>query len=114
MGDLLNGKVIIVTGAGRGIGQAMATVYAENGATVYANDILPGMVEEWCGDVNARVSGKIYSLPFDITSETEARTAIMQVKKDHIMRRFHAIEQAQPPVVIFTPLIIQYGHQVTD
>lgn len=82
MGDLLKGKVIIVTGAGRGIGQAMATVYAENGATVYANDILPGMVEEWCDEVNARVSGKICSLPFDITSETEARTAIMQVKKE--------------------------------
>ena len=48
MGDLLNGKVIIVTGAGRGIGQAMATVYAENGATVYANDILKGGMKGNC------------------------------------------------------------------
>ena len=51
---LLDNKVIIITCAGRGIGQAMATVYAENGAIVYANDVREGSVEEWCGPVKWR------------------------------------------------------------
>ncbi len=78
---LLKDKVIIVTGAGRGIGQAMATVFAQNGAAVYATDIREGSVEEWSGAVNDSASGEVRSLYFDISSEQEAKAAIMQVKK---------------------------------
>ena len=78
---LLDNKVIIITGAGRGIGQAMATVYAENGAIVYANDVREGSVEEWCGPVNERADGEIRSLYFDISSEQEVKNAVMQVKR---------------------------------
>ena len=78
---MLKDKVIIVTGAGRGIGQAMATVFAQNGAIVYATDVRQGSVEEWNAEVNADVSGEIRSLYFDISSEKEAAAAVMQVKK---------------------------------
>jgi len=79
---MLTDKVIIVTGAGRGIGKAMATVFAQNGAIVYAIDIISGSVEEWSNDLNDTVSGVVRSLYFDITSETEAKTAVMQIKKE--------------------------------
>ena len=82
MNDLLNGKVCIITGAGRGIGQAMAQLFAENGATVYANDVRSGVVEEWCEAFNKTCAGEIRPLYFDITSETEAKTAIMQIKRE--------------------------------
>ena len=79
---LLRDKVIIVTGAGRGIGQAMARVFAENGAIVYANDVREGAVEAWAADASAVLPGEIRALPFDICSEAEAKAAVMRVKRE--------------------------------
>ena len=79
---LLENKVILVTGAGRGIGQSMATLFAENGATVYANDVREGAIEEWLQETNAFVSGEVRSLYFDISSEQEAKEAVMRIKKE--------------------------------
>ena len=40
--NLLDGKVAVITGAGGGIGRAAATLFAENGATIIAVDIVDG------------------------------------------------------------------------
>ncbi len=79
---LLKDKVVLVTGAGRGIGQAMATLFARNGAVVYANDVREGSVESWCGEVNGEASGEVRPLVFDITDEAQAKAAVMQIKKE--------------------------------
>lgn len=78
---LLKNKVIIVTGAGQGIGQAMAMVFAQNGAVVYATDIREGSVEAWSSSVNATASGEVRSLYFDISNEQASRDAVMLIKK---------------------------------
>ena len=80
---LLENKVIIVTGAGRGIGQAMASVFAQNGAVVFANDVRIGSVEKWCKTVNETAPGQVYPLYFDICSEQEAKAAVIQAKKQY-------------------------------
>lgn len=82
MNQLLEGKVIIVTGAGQGIGRAMAIEFAKNGAIVYANDIRSGLIEEWSQEVDLSSSGKIYPLIFDITNEKEAKNAVLSVKRE--------------------------------
>lgn len=80
-GLLLAEKVIIVTGAGRGIGQAMATVFAQNGATVYATDVREGSVEAWNEAVNQKSPGRVLPIYFDICSEQAAKAAVMQIKR---------------------------------
>jgi NAD(P)-dependent dehydrogenase (short-subunit alcohol dehydrogenase family) len=44
-GDLLKGKVVVITGAGGGIGNAEAIVMAAQGASIVVNDIGVGQVK---------------------------------------------------------------------
>lgn len=79
---LLTGKCIIVTGAGRGIGQAMATEFARNGAVVYATDVREGAVDEWCEAVNSNAAGEVRPLYFDICSEQDTKKAVLRAWKE--------------------------------
>ena len=44
---LLENKVCIITGAAQGIGKAIATRFAQDGAIVYACDLQEGKIDEW-------------------------------------------------------------------
>lgn len=63
--DTLAGKKILVTGASRGIGQAIATVLARDGAKVYCLDVPQALPEL------QKVAGQIggLALPLDITAD---------------------------------------------
>ena len=43
---LLENKIALITGAGRGIGRVIAEQFAQDGATVYVNDLQIGDMEE--------------------------------------------------------------------
>ena len=65
----LDGKIAIVTGAGRGIGRSVAEFFAREGATVIATSRTVGELEDLAAQM-AREAGEIVPLPGDIVDET--------------------------------------------
>lgn len=65
---MLDGKVAIITGSGRGIGSAAARLFAAEGAAVVVSDLDPNPAEETAGAIRA-ASGKAIVVAGDVTSE---------------------------------------------
>lgn len=63
---LLDGQVAIVTGAGQGLGKAIALEFAHEGAAVALLELNAETVEETRAEIAAR-GGEAYAFPLDIT-----------------------------------------------
>jgi len=68
----LEGKRVIITGAGSGIGRASALLFAERGASVLAVDKVEASVAETAALVQAR-GGNCFALAADVGSEPDAK-----------------------------------------
>src|SRR6185369_1864650 len=66
MERLLEGKVAIITGAGRGIGRAAAELFAAHGARIVLSDIDPAPAEEAVAAIRA-AGGEAISIVGDVT-----------------------------------------------
>ncbi|RKZ20899.1 3-oxoacyl-ACP reductase, partial [bacterium] len=72
----LKNKVALVTGGARGIGEAIATLFAKEGAKVIIWDVLPEGEE-----VAKRINGAFYKV--DITSAKEVKENADQVLSEY-------------------------------
>jgi len=64
--DSLNGKTALVTGAGRGIGQAIAFKLAAAGANIVVNDLDPAPAQDTVDQIIAK-GGKATAVPGSVT-----------------------------------------------
>jgi 3-oxoacyl-[acyl-carrier protein] reductase len=79
---LLEGKICLVTGANRGIGNAIAERYAEEGAVVFANARKEGSLDAWAMECSKKYNTSVIPLYFDITDAAASKAAILKIKSD--------------------------------
>ncbi len=68
MSGMLQGKVAIITGAGRGLGKEFALKYAEEGARLFLPDISLERSETTAREIRAK-GGEAYALETDVSKE---------------------------------------------
>ena len=74
----LNGKVAIVTGAGRGIGRATAKLFAAEGAKVAVLSLTPANVDAVVADIEA-AGGAALGVPCDVANPDQIKAAVDRV-----------------------------------
>src|SRR5207248_9670110 len=91
----LDGKIALVTGAGRGIGRAIALALAQAGAEVILNSRTPPELEAVASEISAQ-GGRARVLPFDVTDSSAARSAIGGVHRLDILVNNAGVNRPQP------------------
>jgi NAD(P)-dependent dehydrogenase (short-subunit alcohol dehydrogenase family) len=91
----LDGKVALVTGAGRGIGRAVALALAAAGAELVLNSRTPAELEALASEIAAQ-GGRARPLPFDVTDSKAARAAIAGFPRLDILVNNAGMNRPQP------------------
>jgi NAD(P)-dependent dehydrogenase (short-subunit alcohol dehydrogenase family) len=78
----LDGRVALITGAGSGVGRAMATLFATQGATVVVADLLPERVKSVVAEINAPQK-KAVGIVRDISVKGQAEMMVEEVIASH-------------------------------
>jgi len=91
----LDGKTALVTGAGRGIGRAVAEALAASGAEVVLNSRSPAELEDVASAIRAK-GGVAHTQPFDVTDTAAAQAAIARLPRLDILVNNAGLNRPQP------------------
>src|SRR6266702_4272653 len=91
----LDGKLALVTGAGRGIGRAIALALAGAGAELLLNSRTPAELAAVAAEIEAQ-GGRARPLPFDVTDSEAARGAIAGLPHLDILINNAGVNRPQP------------------
>lgn len=83
----VSGKVVFITGAGRGIGKGIAQVLAEAGADIALNALTPRYVESTAADLAKATGRRAVPVMADVTKSDGVQQAI-----DTVLREFGRID----------------------
>jgi 3-oxoacyl-[acyl-carrier protein] reductase len=79
---MLDNKVCLITGSGKGIGRAILEVFSAQNATIYANARKEGDLDEVLEHLK-KTKAEIIPVYFDITDFAKVKSCILQIKKAH-------------------------------
>lgn len=82
MGNLLQGKVALITGAARGIGKALALRFAQEGADIAITDLVYNDAMQQTIDEIAAFGTKVKGYASNAADFAETETVVNQVKED--------------------------------
>jgi len=83
----ITGKIVFVTGAGRGIGKGIAQVLAEAGADVALNALTPKYVENTAAEIAKATGRRVVPVIGDVTNTNGVQHAV-----DTVMKEFGRID----------------------
>ena len=75
------GKIVLITGAGRGLGRELARQFASHGAIVAANDLTPVNVDEVVTEIIA-AGGKAKSYLTDVAKKVAVQAMLTELLED--------------------------------
>jgi NAD(P)-dependent dehydrogenase (short-subunit alcohol dehydrogenase family) len=77
---VLKGKRVVITGAGSGVGRAMANLFAAEGASVFLVDVVPERVEQVVSEIRS-AGNSATGLVIDLSAKPEAARMIDEAVK---------------------------------